>query len=98
MDVKMTTEGSKALFSMAGELSVATAPDLEEALKSMPAELTDIDIDLSEVDYISSAGLRAMILAAKIAEERGGGLTVRNANDDIREVFEMTGLDGVFGD
>ena len=96
MDVNIVKDGKKATLSMAGELSVSTAPDLENAINSLPEDICDINIDLAEVDYVSSAGLRALIAAGKVAEGRGGNLRVLNVCEDIREVFEMTGLDEVF--
>ena len=80
---------------MAGELSVSTAPDLMKAIEDMPQDICNIDIDMSEIDYISSAGLRILFKAANITEDRNGTMRAIQPNEDILEVFEMTGVNEV---
>ena len=66
-------------------------PQLEAELKASLPGVTELDLDFSGLEYISSAGLR-VLLAAQKAMNRQGKLTIRNVNETIREVFEITGF------
>ena len=92
MDITTTLDDGKATFALAGKLSVATAPDLEEAVRGLDGSVANIDMDLSALDYISSAGLRIMVAAQKLVAQRGGTLRLLHPTDEVREVFDMTGL------
>ena len=58
--------------------------------------VTELIFDFSAVDYISRAGLRIMMMVNQSMEECDGSLTVRNVNDMVMEVFEMTRFDSIF--
>lgn len=92
MEIRTSIEESKATFGVTGKLTVQTAPDLEAAIDSIPQDVCDFIIDLSEVDYVSSAGLRVFVAADKMALRRGGSLVLRHPREDVTEVLEMTGL------
>ena len=92
MNIDITSDGSRAILALEGKLTVQTAPDLEAAVMSLDPSLSDIDIDLSAVDYVSSAGLRVFVKSTKLAEHRGGTLRLLHPIDDVVEVLEMTGL------
>lgn len=96
MDIHTTVEGNKATVAVVGKITVQTAPDLDDALKALEDSILDIDLDLSEMDYTSSAGLRVMVAAQKNALARGGTLRLLHPNKDVMEVFEMTGLADIF--
>ena len=95
MDIKTTVEGTSATFAVEGKLTVQTAPDLEAAIDAAPAEAADLAIDLTEVDYVSSAGLRVFVAAQKLAMKRGGTFRLLHPREDVMEVLEMTGLSEV---
>ena len=95
MNITTTIEEAKVTFKTAGELSVSAAEELSEAIENLPEEICDIDIDLEDAKYVTSAGLRAIMQAEKVAEENGGCLRVLHPNGDICGIFEMTGLDAV---
>ena len=92
MNINITSDGTKATLAVEGKLTVQTAPDLEAAVMALDTSLRDIDIDLSAVDYVSSAGLRVFVKSTKLAEHRGGPLRLLHPIDDVVEVLEMTGL------
>lgn len=96
MDIKTTQDGNKATIVLNGKLSVATSPDLESAIQNLPAEVNEFEIDLSDLDYISSAGLRVLVSTEKTAAQRGGKMTLLHPNEEVAEVFDMTGLNAVF--
>ena len=92
MDITQTAGDGVATVAPSGHLNTATAPELEAALQAldpMPAELV---IDLSAVDYVSSAGLRVLLGAKKRMDAAGGTFAVARPCDDVREVFDITGL------
>ena len=95
MHIKTTLDGTKATIALAGRLTVATSPELEEAVHQIADTAVDYDVDLSELEYISSAGLRVLVSTQKIANHRGGTLRLYHPTESVREVFEMTGLSDV---
>ena len=96
MNITVTTEGSKTTFSLDGKLTVQTSPDLSNAIDSIDANVCDLDFDLTDVSYISSAGLRVLVAAHKLAASRGGVVRLLHPCPEVSEVFEMTGLSTVF--
>ena len=96
MDIKTKVVEDKATIEVEGKLTVQSAPDLEAAIGALPANIMDVDIDLEDLDYISSAGLRVLVSAQKMLSQRGGTLRLLSPNDDVSDVFDMTGLSEVF--
>ena len=68
-----------------------TAPSLEKTLKDALEGVTELTFAFEKLDYISSAGLR-VLLAAQKTMNRQGVMKVRNANEIIMEIFEVTGF------
>ncbi len=96
MEITITQDGNKATIALDGKLSVATSPDLEAAISGLPASTNEFDIDLTNLEYISSAGLRVLVSTEKTAGQRSGKMRLLYPNDEVFEVFEMTGLSDVF--
>ena len=92
MDIEMIIEGDKAIFNLDGRLNVQTAPELEAAIGKLAPSVCNIDIDLTEVGYVSSAGLRVFVACSRLAASRGGEMRLLHPCDDVYEVFDMTGL------
>ena len=91
MEIKLHEEGEKLTVELLGRLDTLTAPELSQALESKnPAEMI---IDLSQLEYISSAGLRVLLTAQKKVDEREGSLVIKNPNPVVRNVFKITGFD-----
>ena len=76
---------------LTGRLDTSTAPQLEEKLGTEISGCTNLIFDLTKLEYISSAGLRVLLSAQKTMNKLGT-MTVRNANESIREIFEVTGF------
>jgi anti-sigma B factor antagonist len=86
-------EDDKTVFSLDGKLTVTTAPILEDTLGEEFANgMKNLDLDLHELEYISSAGLRVIVSAQKKAMSAGGSMCLLHPNEEVYEVFEMTGL------
>lgn len=96
MNLTTTLNGNQATIAIEGKLSVATSPDLEKEISSLPATVSDFTLDLSDLEYISSAGLRVLVSTQKLATSRGGSMTLVHPRDEVMDVFEMTGLSDIF--
>lgn len=96
MEITVVQDGTKATLALEGKLSVATSPDLEAAITGLPVDTNEFEIDLTKLEYISSAGLRVLVSTEKTANQRGGKMTLLHPNEEVSEVFDMTGLADVF--
>ena len=94
LDIKKTVEGGMAIFSLSGRLDTTTAPDLEKEIMSSTDGITDLELDMQKLDYISSAGLRVLLAAQKLMNKQGK-MTIRNANESVMEFFEVTGFSDI---
>ena len=94
MEVKVDVTDTKATVTVDGKLTVQTAPDLETAINEIDPQVTNLDIDLANVDYISSAGLRVLLTAHKMMMGRNG-MKIIHVNELVDEVFEVTGFKDV---
>ena len=74
-----------------GRLDSVTAPQLEAELKNSLDGVTELALDFSALDYLSSAGLRVILAAQKVMNKKGSML-IRNVNKTIMNVFEITGF------
>ena len=95
MHIEKSRDGGRLTLAVQGRLDTNTAPELEEALAD--ADATEIEFDFAGLEYISSAGLRVLLAAKKSLIGSGGGMSVLNANDTVRNVFEITGCSELFG-
>lgn len=91
LQIEKKIEDAKAFVSLAGRLDTATAPELEEVLSALIPGIGELTLDLENLDYISSAGLRVLLSVHKIMD-RQGVLKVANAGETIMEIFEVTGF------
>ncbi len=80
-----------------GRVDSATAPELENGLKQLvDSSKTQIVLDLTEVDYMSSAGLRAMVSTLKSVKRANGDLRLANPSQRVAEVLRLAGLTSIF--
>ena len=91
MSMDMRQEGKKLIVSLNGRLDTNTTPQVEEKLNTMISGITELVFDFSGLSYISSVGLRALLKAEKVLNGHGK-MIIKGANDDIIEIFELTGL------
>lgn len=92
MTIEKIENGSKLTFKVCGRLDTTTAPQLEEAVGNLEG-ITSLVFDFKDLEYISSAGLRVILLEKKAIGS--GSLVCENLNDTIREVFDITGFSGI---
>ena len=91
MEIIKTAEDNKLTVAVKGRLDTTTAPELEEALQAEMEGLKELELDFSELEYISSAGLRVLLATQKKMQGQGT-MTVTGVNDIVMEVFEVTGF------
>lgn len=92
MDIVKTNNNGILTFALSGRLDTSTAPQLEEAVKDL-ADVKNLVLDFANLEYISSAGLRVLLATQKVMSKQGS-MVIKNVNDTIKEVFDITG----FGD
>ncbi len=88
-NVEVTTDEDVPVFLLRGELDVANAEEVRQALTAASGSVV---VDLSELSFIDSSGLTALIHARDDVCARGGRFVMRGANGSVRRVFEITGL------
>ena len=91
MTIDKKLEGTKLEIILEGRLDTITAPALEEAIKQSLNGITELIFDFEKLEYISSAGLRVLLAAQKIMNKQGS-MIIKNVNDVINDVFEVTGF------
>ena len=91
MTITKRAEGKKLTIALEGRLDTTTAPELEAELNSSLDGVTELVLDMAELLYLSSAGLR-VVLSAQKRMNKQGHMTVMHVCADIMEVFEITGF------
>lgn len=94
MTINKALEGTKLMISLEGRLDTTTSPELEVELKQGLNGITELTFDFEKLEYISSAGLRILLTAQKVMNKQGS-MIVKNVNDVIDEVFEVTGFSDI---
>ena len=94
MKIEKKIENGKACYALEGRLDTTTAPELEKELKGDLEGVTELTLDFGKLEYISSAGLRVLLSAHKALRGKGG-LKVKNVNEIVAEVFEVTGFSDI---
>ena len=91
MIIDKQLNGSELTLALTGRLDTTTAPELEAVIKENITGVTNLVMDFAGLEYLSSAGLR-VILSAQKTMNKQGEMVIRNVNETINEVFEITGF------
>ncbi len=91
MEIHKEQSGNELVIKVEGRLDTLSAPGLEAELKRSLGETENLIFDFGSLEYISSAGLRVM-LAAQKAMNKQGKMIVKNVNESVHEIFEITGF------
>ncbi|MBQ1820128.1 MAG: STAS domain-containing protein [Clostridia bacterium] len=94
MTIHQEKNGTALTVALEGRLDTMTAPNLEETLKDALIGVTELTFDFEKLNYISSAGLRVLLSAQKTMN-RQGSMKVKNVNEIITEIFEVTGFSDI---
>ena len=92
MTIQSERTGSTVVMTLDGRLDTATAPLLERKIKQWGDEITELILDFEHLVYISSMGLRVLLQTQKAMSAQDRKLIIKNMQDSVREVFEMTGF------
>ncbi|MBE5810060.1 MAG: STAS domain-containing protein [Clostridiales bacterium] len=91
MTIEKAVNGTALTLTLSGRLDTTTAPQLEAELKASLSGVESLVLDFAALDYLSSAGLR-VLLAAQKQMNKQGDMVVRNVNETIMEIFDVTGF------
>ena len=91
MTINKIPNGSELIISLEGRLDTTTAPQLDDELKTALNGVEKLEFDFSKLEYISSAGLRVLLSAQKVMNKQGS-MVIKNVNEEIQEIFEVTGF------
>ncbi|MBR3422427.1 MAG: STAS domain-containing protein [Ruminococcus sp.] len=94
MQIEKIKEATKLTLKIEGRIDTKTAPELDELVKTSLDGVESLVIDLAEVAYISSAGLRVLLIAQKQMNKQGD-MKIINVSADIMEIFEVTGFSDI---
>ena len=94
LNINKNTEGTRLTICLEGRLDTVTSPVLESELQGSLDSVEELIIDMEKLQYISSAGLRVLLTAQKVMN-RQGSMVVKNANENIREIFDVTGFSDI---
>ena len=92
MTINVERDFELVTLGITGRLDTTTAPNLEVVVDELSEDVKELVFDVSELEYISSAGIRAMLKAYKKMSLNQGIMRIEKANDIVVEVFEMAGL------
>ena len=94
LNINKTQAGNDLNISLEGRLDTMTAPDLEAQLTASLGGVENLVFDFAKLEYISSAGLRVLLSAQKTMNKQGT-MVVRNATEEVKEIFEVTGFSDI---
>lgn len=89
MTIKIDLNGNKAVLRVDGRLDTQTSPDMLSAIEGLGDTVTSLLLDFSGLEFISSAGLRVVVIASK---KMNGALVIKHASERIMSIFNITGI------
>ena len=94
MTIEKNLNGTELTVTITGRLDTTTAPQLEAEFKQSINGVEKLVLDFTALEYLSSAGLRVLLAAQKVMNKQGE-MVVRNINETISEIFDVTGFSDV---
>ena len=91
MEFKKVMEGSRLTYTVSGRLDTNTSPQLNDDIAVSLGDVKELIMDIKDLEYISSAGVRVLLTAYKVMK-RQGTMVLRNVPDVVRNVLSVTGL------
>ncbi|MBE6909798.1 MAG: STAS domain-containing protein [Ruminococcaceae bacterium] len=92
LDMKLVNRNTEAELQLIGRLDTNTASEAERLLADLTGRFNSLTLDMSQLDYVSSAGLRVLKIAHMAMRRKGGALTVKNVSKPVMDVFDVTGF------
>jgi anti-sigma B factor antagonist len=91
--VEVSCHEDTAVLALAGELDIATVDQFSRAVEEARVHCTELDIDLTGLDFLDSSGLRAIVSLHNASEAQGFAYSLRGAPPRVQRIFALTGLD-----
>lgn len=91
LKIDKRSEGKNVELALSGRLDTTTAPELDAELKAVFDGAENLTFDFTDLDYISSAGLRVLLSAQKVMSKQGS-MKLTNVSKSVMEIFEVTGF------
>ena len=95
MNLKEIVDGDRVQLTVEGRVDATTAPQLQNAILTAFQKGNNVSLDCAKLEYISSAGLRALLLGQKTSKSKGGSFVLMNIVPEVMEIFEVTGFDDI---
>ena len=92
MEIRKEKNGNALILHLSGKLAIKEAQALDQVVRTELSGITDLTLDMTEVPYISSAGLRVLIIAQNMMDEVGGTLKITHVSEMVGSVLELTGF------
>ncbi len=95
LDIQSSFDGTRLTIALTGVLDTQRAPELNQTIQEHIGEAEEVNFDFAGLEYLTSAGLRVLLVAQQQMDDRNGRMTFRNVSEEIMELFEMTGFTDV---
>ncbi len=92
MNITEQTENDITTLFVSGEVDGSNVADFEKAVMATIPETSHLILDLKDLEYVSSAGLRVFLMSQKRQIAAGNTMIIRNVNEDVMEIFSITGF------
>ncbi len=94
LNISKNVDGKKLEYLLEGRLDTTTSPQLQEDLEKSLDPVEELVLNFEKLEYISSAGLRVLLVAQKTMTKQGK-MKVTNVNESIMEIFDVTGFSDI---
>jgi len=95
MNISIIKNEEKTILALSGKLDTITSSKLQEILISELGSEKHVELDFSDLSYVTSAGLRILLMGEKIAKAQNSRQTLVNVSSEVMAIFEMTGFNSV---
>jgi anti-sigma B factor antagonist len=97
VECNVSAEGKSVRLRLDGEVDASTAHIVEDAMSpALDPRCTRLVVDLTDVSFMDSSGLRVLVVARNALDDRGAEMVIAGANDQLGRLFEISGLANVF--
>ena len=96
MKFEKSPDGLSMTVKLSGEIDSINAPNLEEELLHKIDTIKNLTFDMTDLEYVSSAGLRVLLSTQKLMKNKNGNMIIKNVNDEVMDVFKVTGFIRLF--
>jgi anti-sigma B factor antagonist len=97
VECNVSAEGKSVRLRLDGEVDASTAHFVEDAMSpALDPRCTRLVVDLTDVSFMDSSGLRVLVVARNALDDRGAEMVISGANDQLGRLFEISGLANVF--